>query len=199
MIARATITSSGGPRSGRRAQPPTGGHVAVGWCATLTTTFRSRVPRICVDEVPAPRFPRPTTVRQGRTGGYNVVKSTSDAHICDMELETRSVPSRQLRTGQHSIQPSMSQPKYAATNQTKFPTSFSEYSAPLPVPIQVSSRGGARGCLWCVWGDCRFEPHNPAFVLILAALAPPSADPHTAPWPILPPRETDSPPQRACP
>jgi hypothetical protein len=57
--------------------------VAVGWCATLTTTFRSRVPRICVDEVPAPRFPRPTTVRQGRTGGYNVVKSTSDAHICD--------------------------------------------------------------------------------------------------------------------
>ena len=28
---------------------------------------------------------------------------------------------------------------------------------------------------------------NPAFVLILSALAPPLADPHTAPWPLLPP------------
>ena len=32
---------------------------------------------------------------------------------------------------------------------TKFPKSFSEYSAPIPVPIQASSLG-RRGCLWCL-------------------------------------------------
>jgi hypothetical protein len=55
----------------------------------------------------------------------------------------------------------MSQPKCADTSQTKFPKSFSEYSAPLPVPIQAASltlpSGGEAAC--GVWGDCRlFEP-----------------------------------------
>ena len=37
-----------------------------------------------------------------------------------------------------------------------------------------------------VFGAIVASNPNPAFVLILAALAPPFADPHTAPWPLLP-------------
>ena len=53
--------------------------------------------------------------------------------------------------------------------------------------------------LLVVFGAIVASNPNPDSVLILATLAPLLADQHTAPWPLLPPREKDSPTQHACP
>ena len=58
------------------------------------------------------------------------------------------------------------------------------------MPIQAASLtlpSGGEAVLVVFGAIVACSNPNPAFVLILAALAPPLADPHTAPWPLLPP------------
>ena len=57
------------------------------------------------------------------------------------------------------------------TNHSLAIQAFSEYIAPLPVP-DPGFPPRRRGCLWCL-GRWSLRSPNPAFVLILAALAPP--------------------------